>query len=158
MSQRPLPTFGLRLGLMMVFLMVGVAPLIKVYVAYRLNASVERFEVLLGVPFDLWTQLVGVGATLTLVTTVVAWRGRPTQVYWLFQAVLLLTTIAIGAEAAVRAFAECENCVVDPARDAINISFQCILPLQILTVVYMLWYINRKPARAFYGKGIKEIS
>lgn len=153
---RRLPTFGLRLGLMMVFLTIGVAPLIKVYVAYRLNTNVQPYEVLLGVPFDIWTQLVGVGCVLTLISTVLAWRGRPVAIYWVFQVVLLLTMIAIGAEAAIRAFGECENCVIDPARDTINVTFQCVLPLQILTVLYMLWYINRKPARAFYGYGLEE--
>lgn len=145
---RPLPTFGLRLGLMVTFMTMGVTPLLKVYIAYRLNAGEN--EIAWGVPFDLWIKLVGICAVATLIATVLAWRGRPAAIQWILPILLVMSLILICAEAAVRYYSDCPTCIIQVNQDFINRIFRFLIPLQVLTVIYMVWYINREPAKRFY--------
>jgi hypothetical protein len=154
-SQRPLPTFGLRLGLIIAFMLLGVAPLLRFYISFRLNAGQE--EVLWRIPFDFWTKVVGLGAITTLIATVFAWRGFPPAMHWIFQLVIVCTLLAICLETAVRYYGVCEGCtVIGINQDFLNRAFRVILPLQVLTVVYLLWYMNREPVKVFYKPGSGE--
>ncbi len=147
-ADRPLATFGLRLGLMVTFMLLGVAPIIKFYVAIRLNAG--ESDVALGVPYDIWSQAVGLGSGLTLLATILAWRGRPPAIHWIFQVIVILNMAAIIVEAIVRYNSDCPNCVIQFSQDVINRAFRYLIPVQIATLIYVLWYINRSPARAYY--------
>ncbi|NDJ84991.1 MAG: hypothetical protein GYB66_03805 [Chloroflexi bacterium] len=144
---RALAPFGLRLGLMWTFMLLGVAPLIKVYVSFRLNAGED--DISWYVPFDFWMQALGIASIAALVSTVIAWRGRPGRIYWVFQLILVLTMVIISVETAVRYYGDCPECLVD--QDILNPVFRILYPFQLFTTVYMLWYINREPARIFYG-------
>lgn len=156
-SQRVLPTLGLRLGLMMTFMVIGVAPLIKVYVAFRLNAGQD--DIIWRVPFDTWTILVGFSCLSLLLVTFMAWRAWPPGIRVIFQGVLITTMVLIIIETIVRLDDEaCANCVVSIREDVINDVFRCLLPIQILTFFYMIWYINRAPARAFYRREVYDES
>lgn len=149
-SSRPLPTFGLRLGLMMAFMLIGLVPLLKVYVAFRLNSHTD--EVVMELPFDLWSQALGIVSILTLVGTVLAWRGSPSAIWWVYQAIILLTLTLICAEALVRYYSDCDACIIQINQDFMNRIFRLIIPLQLAAGAYVLWYINRPPAKRFYQR------
>jgi hypothetical protein len=143
-------TLGLRLGLMTGFLAIGIPPLIRFYVAYRLNANTD--DILYELPFDVWSILNGVFGVLILLAVFITWRGRPPQMRLWFQGVLLATLGVIIIEAANRYFYECETCVISPANELLNEVFRWLIPLQILVVLYNVWYFNREPAREFFDQ------
>ncbi len=152
-QSRILPTLGLRLGLMATFMIIGIAPLIKVYIAFRLNAGDE--DTIWRVPFDTWTILVGFGSGSLLLVSFMAWRGWPPGIHKIFQGVLIATMVFIIVETTVRYYDEgCVNCMTSIQEDVITDAFRCLLPIQLLTSVYILWYINRAPARAFYKREV----
>lgn len=145
-------TLGLRLGLMACFLLLGVLPLIRFYVSYRLNAGAD--DIFFQLPFDIWIILTGVFAVLMLVSVVLTWRGRPSQMRVWFQVVVLGAIMSICVEAAVRYFDDCgaETCVISPSDDVFNRVFLFLIPIQLLIALYTLWYINRPPAREFFDQ------
>ncbi len=90
---------------------------------------------------------------LTLVVCVFAWIGRPARsrwtligLVWLATALRLVqTTQALSAHSGVIG-------TVGGSGDAVTRSIAlCQLPMLILVPLYITWYMNRAPARAFYS-------
>lgn len=148
-----LPTLGLRLGLLFGFMLLVLPPLLRGYTSYRLNFRED--EIVQQVPFDAWTVLIIIMALVYAIATFFAWTGRPVGIFRGFQVVLVATLIAIGLELAIRYFGDYENTSVffgTTDNDIFNRIFRAIFVFQLLIVVYILWYINRAPARAFYDQ------
>lgn len=91
---------------------------------------------------------VGLGV-VALISSIAAWIGRPGWTRWLLIVVVWLTTIyrlvdIVGAYTAPR----------DPFSGGsfsdIKEVYLCIGPALILFALYVTWYMNRAPARAFY--------
>lgn len=141
-------TLGLRLGLMAAFLMLGIPPLIRFYVAYRLNEGTD--DVLYQLPFDIWSILNGAVGMSLLIVIIMTCCVRSPLLRRLLQFVVVLTMVVICIEAAVRYFDTCETCVLSPADDVLNQVFRLLIPVQLLVAVYTVWYLNREPSREFF--------
>lgn len=90
-------------------------------------------------------------AIMFLVVTILAWKGRPPQIRWIMLAAVLgLTAINLWQTiSTVIAPVEIQQGIdsgVAIARQIAcgTITFQVTIPL------YVVWYMNRAPARAFY--------
>lgn len=154
MSERVYRPLGLTIAIMAGVVLFGVWPLTKFYIAYRLNADVDDGGLIFGssLPFDTLIQATAVVGVLVILSAVFAWIGRPASIQYMFQVIILLSAFLLIGEAIYRTTQETTG---------INSSFQsgdataedilrCQVPLQILTALYIIWYCNRAPARAFY--------
>jgi hypothetical protein len=145
---RPL---GLTIGLMGAIILFGFWPLLKFYAAYRLNAHSGGI-VSGGLPLDNWMWASGITGVVVVITTILAWIGRPRIIQFVVQGAVVASLVAILLEAWVRIYGDCPDCVLDAARDTFQDLLRCQIPFQVAALLYFLWYINRAPARAFYTR------
>ena len=80
-----------------------------------------------------------------------AWRGRPAMMRWVFVgAVVLLTAITLGLTV-IPGLVESNTASSGGSLDALSIPLLCLqFGASILVPLYVVWYLNRAPARAFY--------
>ncbi len=147
-----LPTLGLRLGFLFGFMVLVLPSLLRVYIAFRLNYQQE--DLWQRLPFDGWTVLLGLAAVAYGVATFMAWRGRPHGIFWAFQASLVLMMAIIVLESLIRYYGDYDSRFVlnDPSNDVFNRLYRYLMVFQGLICIYMLWYINRAPARQFFDQ------
>ncbi len=143
---RPL---GLTIGIMAAFVLFGFWQLIKFYIAYRLNANEPDF-VIGGFPYDLWTKAGGIAGALIIVSSVFAWLGKPPSMRWVFQVLVLISGLLLIGEILYRAYGDSSSPFGNSADNIASDTAQCLVPTYIGTLVYVLWFMNRAPARAFY--------
>jgi hypothetical protein len=133
-------------------------PLLKWYMAWRLNEGVVEDGALIGatLPYDFFTWATALLGLAVLLTALFAWVGRPKAVRWLYQGFVLLTCLLLLAESYVRLTEEPrtaeEALVISSGQQTIATFLRCQIPFQILVVLYIIWYCNRAPARAFYSQ------
>lgn len=147
-----LPTLGLRLGFLFAFVLLVLPSLLRVYISYRLNYN--QADLWQRLPFDGWMVLLGGMALAFAVATFWAWRGYPYGIYWGYQIILVCTLVVIGIELAVRYYADYPDdfLIGNSDDDIFNRIYRYIAIFQVLIVVYVLWYINRAPARQFFDQ------
>jgi len=148
---RPL---GLALAVAAGFILFGIFPILKSYISWRLNRGIESNGVVVGasIPFDGFTYL-GTGLGIVVfVLAFFAWRGKPPQVRFVFQGAVLLSVLLVILETLFRLNTNsgADALFTNSGGDTINAIFRTQVPLQILTAIYIIWYCNRAPARAFY--------
>lgn len=143
---RPL---GLTIGIMAAFVLFGFWPIIKFYIAYRLNAGEELF-VISGFPYDTWAKVGGVAGVLVMTSAVFAWLGKPPTMRWIFQVFVLASGILLIGESLYRIYGDTSIAGMGSLNDVATDTARCLIPTQIGTLLYVLWFMNRAPARAFY--------
>ncbi|MCL4238694.1 MAG: hypothetical protein KJ047_10655 [Anaerolineae bacterium] len=149
-APRPL---GLTLALVATAALYGVAPLLEVYFLTRLDATADEAFLLGGVTITAWTWLQGAFGALVLVICALAWWGRPPQIRFVLIALLLALT-AIALYRVVEAARTPEDPIFGgQAQSALRDYLRCQLPGLVIVPLYVLWYLNRAPARAFYRRG-----
>jgi len=103
----------------------------------------------LGGPLGWISALLGI---ITLVVCVFAWLGRPARSRWTLIGLVWLSTALRLIQTAQALSAYNGIGTVGGNADAITRSIAlCQLPMLILVPLYITWYMNRAPARAFYG-------
>jgi hypothetical protein len=130
--------------------------MVKFYFTWRLNDSTsaevsKQGLVQLGatLPFDALTYFTGLLGGFVLLTALLAWRGRPPQSRFVFQALVLLTCLSLIGETLYRLRES--TAALDTSLDGpVYAALRCQIPFQILLSLYIIWYCNRAPARAFY--------
>ncbi|MFP4323254.1 MAG: hypothetical protein ACLFTK_12440 [Anaerolineales bacterium] len=141
---RPL---GLTIAILGAVLLFGAWPLVKLYIVWRLNARVfEGDDLMLAgstTPMDGYTYITGILGVVVILTSLFAWLGRPPVIRFVFQGAVLLAAVALVAEAITRASSQASS-------DVLREVLRCQAPIQVLMAVYIVWYCNRAPARAFY--------
>lgn len=86
-----------------------------------------------------------------LVVAIFAWRGRPAWIrYLLFTSVLLLTAINVFLTLIPLLGQPSMDQGIDSSMALIQTLLCGQLALTILIPLYVVWYMNRAPARAFY--------
>lgn len=148
---RVLRPLGMTLAILSAMIVFGGFPLIEFYLAWRLNAGTEPEFRVGGFPYDFLTQLMGIMALLVIITSFLAWLGRPHYVRLAF-----LTTIVVSLGMTLfrtlyRALVpETETLFGVGQSSLVSPLCSLLLVLQVLTALYIIWYANRAPARAFY--------
>lgn len=143
---------GLSLAILLTAVLYGLMPLLEVYFLKRLDATAKEAYILGGVDISTWTWLQGAIGGSVLIVCFLAWWGRPSQIRYLLVGVLLVMT-AINLYRIVQAWSS----GVDPingglVQTGMRDLLGCQLPAMILAPPYVIWYINRAPARAFYRR------
>ncbi len=147
---RPL---GLTLAIITGAILFGFFPLLKAYIAWRWNRGFEEDGAILGatIPYDNFTLLTGTLGCLVLLSACFAWWGKPPQIRFVYQGAVLITSFSLIAETITRMqTAYNPATAIYPLEDTIQQALQCQVPFQILLTLYIIWYCNRAPARAFY--------
>lgn len=86
-----------------------------------------------------------------MVIAVFAWRGRPPEVRFVFvAAVLVVTGLALVTNILPAINAQCSQLPCDSGIEANRAVAAAQFPAFVLVPLYVIWYMNRGPARAFY--------
>ncbi|MEW6580614.1 MAG: hypothetical protein AB1435_15655 [Chloroflexota bacterium] len=148
-APRPL---GLTLALAATAALYGVVPLLEAYFLTRLDATAEEAFLLGGVTITAWTWLQGAFGALVLVVCALAWWGRPPQIRFVLVGLLLVLTVITFYRVVEAVRAPADPIFGGQAQSALRGYLRCQLPGLIVVPLYVLWYLNRAPARAFYRR------
>ena len=86
-----------------------------------------------------------------LVVSVLAWRGKPRRIRLIFViSVILITLMVIGLTALSLGTPKTLAQGLDSSADLDNTLLRTRAVVSILVALYVIWYVNRGPARAFY--------
>jgi hypothetical protein len=96
----------------------------------------------------LWQFISGV---VFLAIAIFAWRGKPSSMrYVLIAAVLILTTVTIAATLISLNSVPDVQSGIDSGGSVQDSLLRARLVVTALVSLYVMWYVNRGPARAFY--------
>ncbi len=143
--------FGLTIAVLATALGYGVLPLLPL----GLMAWSRVTQRNLGVDFvggaPGWIAVIL--GLLTLVVSFLAWLGRPYRVRAALILLVWLTT-ALWIFRIVQSFTVKPDFLgeVGGSLSSPTAGLVCQLPLLIFIPLYVTWYLNRAPARAFYGR------
>lgn len=146
---RPL---GLSLAVLAVALIYGVMPLLEVYFLRRIDAASEETFLLGGVDIDAWTLLEAAYGGLVLVMCALAWWGRPSWIRYVFMVVVVFPAAVMLYRVIQTWITPADPISGGQAQEISRGLLRCQLPGLILVPLYVVWYINRAPARAFYRR------
>jgi hypothetical protein len=164
---RPPRTFGLSLAILVSVLLYSVLPLMQggavLLLEWRLRQAEAELETG-GTPmdaFDVGGDFTGlpdalvafqiVSGVFFLLIAFLAWRGRPRRIRWvMLAAVVALTVINIASSLSALNAQIDLNAGLDSGADAAASLVITRLLFTILVPLYVIWYMNRAPARAFY--------
>lgn len=153
---RPL---GLSLAIIISFMLFTVLPLMQVAFVLYLQQQFSAIEFLetggaigggLEVA-DAYLILPAINGLIFAVVAVLAWRGKHKNIRLIFLiTVLAITLITVGMTMiALRTPASLEQ-GFDSASNLTDTLLSARAVFSILVALYVIWYVNRGPARAFY--------
>jgi hypothetical protein len=158
-TQKPGRTLGMMLAIVSAALLFGVLPLLQVAAIVLVQGRLQSGLADLSAVADgvqtggdfLGVNAVSAGvqaalAAAFLIVCVLAWRVRHPQVRFLF--ILSVTALAIVSVAATLA-ASSGGAMDSGAELARQVSCG-VIAVQVLVPLYVVWYMSRAPARAFY--------
>jgi cytochrome bd-type quinol oxidase subunit 2 len=161
---RPL---GVSLAIAASVLLYFVAPLLQVGMILLVESHFERMQPVIEFEGDEFEAITGgdfrgeitddrlilqiVLGVAFLGLAAIAWRGKPSYIRFVFiGAVLFLTALTIGLSILPGAEASDAD-ISGGSLDALAASLDCIqIGVSLLIPLYVIWYLNRGPARAFY--------
>lgn len=96
-------------------------------------------------------MIYALAGVIFLVIAYLAWRGRPSRIRFVLMAavVFLAAFYAFQAVQTLISVPDLQN-GIDAADSAMYTQSRLELVLYALVVLYVIWYINRGPARAFF--------
>jgi hypothetical protein len=128
----------------------GIGPLVQPLMAFIVNlrgggqSGVNLLHTL-----DWLNAAIGL---IVIAVSIMAWRGRPAWSRWVLITIVWLATAAQAISLLFPPADEATgNAIVGSNLSGITQPFMlCQLVLYILIPLYITWYMNRAPARAFY--------
>ncbi len=147
--RRPL---GLTIAIWGTAALFGVLPLLEVYFLKRLNATAYEAFILGGVDISTWNWLEGLFGGVMLIICALAWLGRPSWIRFALVGMLLIMT-AINCYRIYQAWTTSADPIFGgQTQQGLRVLLRCQLPGLLVLPPYVVWYINRAPARAFYRR------
>jgi len=159
MQQRPGRPLGLSLAIITSVMLFSLLPIAQVIIFIALRQRFQNLEFLEGggaIGGDLQVSdtallLQVVGGLIFLVIGIFAWRGKPASSrYFLILGVIILTAITIGVTLISLNTPPDIEFGVDSAKSLQDSLLRARLTVTALVALYVVWYVNRGPARAFY--------
>lgn len=166
-DRKPGRTLGLSLAILASVMLFTIFPLMQVatiaIIRYRLQSASVNVPgeseavspVAVGSAFagvndlSLWIQLFF--GIIFLVIAVCAWRGRPSWIrFVMLAAVVVLTLVTIGLSLAPLITDPSLEQGIDSGAAVRSVLLSGRMLLSILVALYVVWYVNRGPARAYY--------
>jgi hypothetical protein len=147
---RPL---GITLAIVATALLYGVLPILETYFMHRLDMTTSEAFIQGEVDIGTWKWVQAIYGGVMLVICGLAWWGRPPWIRFVLMGAILLAT-GITLLRVVEAWTTDVNQIFggqaqDVQRDYL---LRCWLPGSLLVPLYVIWYLNRAPARAFYRR------
>jgi hypothetical protein len=166
-SPTPQRTLGISLAILLSVVVYTVLPLIFVTFTLILQSRIRRTNITVGVndpmviggsvgfvsisPIELvlWSLV----AVIFLGIALRAWRGKPSTIRYAFMGSVIISPIIYAGLWLFRTYRD-NQVIAESGAFASNNPFTAICSsaaiLPILITVYVVWYMNRGPARAFY--------
>lgn len=146
-ARRPL---GLSLAIAATALLYGVVPLLEGYFLWRLSATADEAFLIGGTDTDAWVTAEAIFGGVVLVLCWLTWWGHPPQIRYILITAILIAT-AINLYRIGEAWFASEDLIFGgQTQAAVRDALRCQLPAFIVVPLYVIWYINRAPARAFF--------
>ncbi len=162
-TTRPPRPLGVTLAIFASTVLFSLFPLVQVMLFFNVRQHFigQSFDSTYGDPIISGTEVLGIPDTLLmfqafvaiifLVIAVMAWRGRPPQMRFVLMGAVLFLTV-------LRFILTISPSITPPDPQAGYSSLDSILALlnstqfvlNLLVMLYVIWYLNRGPARAFY--------
>ncbi len=166
-SARPPRTVGLSLAILASGMLFSVLPLLQMMLLLLLRYRFSRIDLAApgqadGVaPLAVGGDFIGIDSSIVTLQTlmgivflgiaVLAWRGRPAWIRFAMLAAVLILTLVTVALSIAPLFAQPNPAQGFDSGDALRRTLLSgRLLLSIFVALYVVWYINRGPARAFY--------
>ncbi len=165
-GQRPPRTLGLSLAILVSIMWFSILPIMQAGAILLLERRLREAEQGLSLGNDLpafayggefrgvsdavlWFQ--AATGCVFLVIGAAAWRGRPRSIRWIMAfAVVTLTAVTLVTTAAALNQPSTIYEGIDSGASIATAFLNIRLILTVLIPLYVLWYMNRAPARAFY--------
>ncbi len=162
---RPPRTLGLSLALVTSVILFTILPLFQVFFISAIQYRVGQIDVPVGEedvsPVAYGTEFVNTDNLLLiaqvviglifLVIAIMAWRGRPPQIRWVLMGAVILLTLLTTITTFLPLIAPQElQYGIDSGRSFEQTLLLSRLCFTIFIPLYVLWYLNRAPARAFF--------
>jgi hypothetical protein len=143
---RPL---GLSIAILATAVVYGVWPILPMLFLAVVSSGGHDLTASIMSPM-IWVNVIL--AAITLLVSVIAWIGRPPQGRWLLLIVVWVATVFhIIQLVQVPSVSPTTGPEIGGSLSGFGQSVAfCQIPLLILVPLYISWYINRTPARAFY--------
>lgn len=146
---RPL---GVSIAILATAVIYGLMPLGEIYFLQRINATAADTYLLSGVEMNDWTVVQGAYGSLVLLACILAWWGRPPQIRFVLIGLLVLIT-PVNLYRIIQAWTSSVDMIFGgPGQEADRAFLICQFPAMLLLPPYVIWYLNRAPARAFYRR------
>ncbi len=163
MDKPPRP-FGVTLAIALSIILYTVLPLLQVLLVLGIRSRFAAAPVpgtsgdgafAAGANFvgldDAGLLLQVVFGVMLFVLAILAWRGRPRAARWLFIGAVVGLAAWTGGAALVNVLRPVEiSAGLDSGRDLERGLLMARTAFSLLVALYVVWYLNRAPARAFY--------
>jgi hypothetical protein len=146
---RPL---GVTLAVFVTALVYGVTPLLNLYFLWRVGNKAEGELDLGGIGITSWDWFSAVFGMVIVLVCILAWWGRPSWIRFVLMGLLLLLAVVNLYRIIEVLTAEIDPLTGGQAEEIQQNLFTCWLPGLLLVPLYVMWYLNRAPARAFYRR------
>jgi cytochrome bd-type quinol oxidase subunit 2 len=167
MTGKPGRTLGLSLAIIASVILFSILPLMQVGTVLLLRARFEAASLTVDeqnqniAPLAVGGSYTGVDESALIVQTVLgvaflgiaffAWRGKPAWIRFVMLAsVVVLTLVTVGFSILPLLSQPDINQGFDSGAGIRDVLLSGRLLLSILVALYVVWYVNRGPARAYY--------
>ncbi|MAS34349.1 MAG: hypothetical protein CL610_10100 [Anaerolineaceae bacterium] len=157
--EKPGRPLGLSLAILISVVLFSLLPIGQVIFVLSLQRQFESIEFLEGggaVGGSLQvsqTNLIVpvILGILFLLIAILAWRGRPPQIRFVFvAAVIIVTLVTIALSTAGVAQPADVSQGIDSGMQLTSSLMSARVLVSVLVALYVIWYVNRGPARAFF--------
>ncbi|MBZ0283482.1 MAG: hypothetical protein K8L97_22290 [Anaerolineae bacterium] len=161
--ERPLRPLGVSLAVVASAFLFSILPLLQVALLLAVRGHFTSIEFAEDVPQPIltggdilgisWESVVfqGVVAFVFLIIAIMAWRGKPSFMRLLIVgAVVALTAIKLITIVSQQLAAQNLAVGASSLDSILNSISTGQFVIEILVMLYVIWYMNRGPARAFY--------
>lgn len=159
--EKPGRTIGLALAIIISVMLFSVLPLAQVIFYLVLRERYRQIEFLSeggAIGGDIGGNLTDVTLIVPVIMGIIflaiaalAWRGRPSSIRFLFiAAVAIITAVTIGLTLISLNTTQTIEGGMDSSAPLTNSLLRARLIASVLVSLYVIWYVNRGPARAFY--------
>jgi hypothetical protein len=152
MEERVRRPLGVTFAVLATALWFGIFPLIKLYFLIRLGNVVEDNGMSSGVEITTWNYIETSLGLVILALCVLAWLGRPSWIrYGLVAAIAVPTLITLYQ--IFHTLSEAVDPIFGgPEEEAWRRVLGCQVPGLLIIPLYVAWYLNRAPSRAFFNQ------
>ncbi|MBN2305324.1 MAG: hypothetical protein JXQ72_12640 [Anaerolineae bacterium] len=143
---------GLSIAIISTGIIYGLLPLLNMYFKWRIQAAGEDTLFGGGIDITTWDWAGAVFGFVMLLLCVPAWGGRPARIRWVFVGALVVVVLVHAIRIIELWMEDVHPIFGGQAEETLRNYLLCQVPVLIAVPLYVIWYLNRAPARAFYRR------